>query len=84
MADLWTYARNNDVVGLQNLFAKGIGIKASDENGMTLLHHAAASNSLDVLRFLIYKGAVLDSLDTLNQTVCKINFNSVYNLIINF
>lgn len=72
MSDLWSLARNNDVTGLQDLFSKGIGIKAVDENGYSLLHHAAETNSTDVIILLTERGADLEKKDNKGFTVCQV------------
>lgn len=69
MSDLWSLARNNDVSGLKNLFEKGIGIKAVDENGSSLLHHAAETNSTDVIIYLVERGADIETKDKHGFTV---------------
>lgn len=69
MSDLWSLARHNDVNGLKNLFNKGIGIKAVDEKGLSLLHHAAFGNAIDVIIFLIEKGADIEFKDPNGFTV---------------
>lgn len=69
MSNLWAYAIKNDLIGLKDLFDKGIGIKAADDNGKTLLHYAAENNSMDVIIFLLEKGADIDSKDSAGYTV---------------
>eukprot|EP01122_Echinamoeba_exundans_P012249 TRINITY_DN5071_c0_g1_i2.p1 TRINITY_DN5071_c0_g1~~TRINITY_DN5071_c0_g1_i2.p1 ORF type:complete len:980 (+),score=264.56 TRINITY_DN5071_c0_g1_i2:138-3077(+) len=61
MGDLWTAARANDVATLSSFFSKGIGARARDDKGNTLLHHAAETGSMSVLELLFNKGVDLDA-----------------------
>lgn len=63
MSDLFALAKQDKVDDLKALFNKGIGVKAADENGRTLLHHAAASNALKVIDLLVERKASLDVKD---------------------
>lgn len=48
---------------------KGIGARAADEQGRTLLHHAAASNAVLVIDLLLERGASFDFKDAKGYTV---------------
>lgn len=67
--DIWAIARSNDVEALKTMFAKGIGLRARDDKGMTLLHHAAEAGALNSLNYLIERGIELDTLDNAGFTV---------------
>jgi ankyrin repeat protein len=69
MGDLWQAARKNDVGTLNGLFEKGIGIKGRDEQGNTLLHHAAECGALDVIALLVQRGAEVDAKNIEGLTV---------------
>jgi len=87
MSDLWSLAKRNDVAGLAELFSKGIGAKARDEQGATLLHHAAENGASDTMKLLFSKGADVDAKDngglTVRQQECSrstfsIRFNNLW------
>lgn len=84
MSNLWSYAKKNDLIGLKELFDKGIGIKAKDDDGKTLLHHAAENNAMDIVVFLIDKGADIDARDNSGYTVSLIYefFNTTLKLVL--
>jgi ankyrin repeat protein len=63
MSDLFALARQNKADDLRAMFNKGIGVKAADEAGRTLLHHAAQANAPAVMDLLLERGASLDSTD---------------------
>lgn len=69
MSDLFTLAQQNRAEELRALLNKGVGAKAADEKGRTLLHHAAASNAKDVVDLLIERGASLELTDMYGYTV---------------
>ena len=48
---------------------KGIGAKAADDAGRTLLHHAAAANATDVMDLLVERGASFAVADMHGYTV---------------
>jgi hypothetical protein len=69
MGDLWTAARANDVATLTSFFSKGIGARARDDKGNTLLHHAAETGSMNVLELLFNRGVDLDAKNNEGFTV---------------
>lgn len=69
MSDIFSLAKSDQVEKLQSMFDKGIGVKAADEDGRTLLHHAASHNALRVIALLVSKGAPLDVYDNSGFTV---------------
>jgi len=52
-----TAVRNNDVVLVSLLVSRGIDINTIDESGRTALHYAAQCEKLDVMKYLVAKGA---------------------------
>lgn len=69
MADIFALAAQNKAEELRSLFVKGIGSKAADEHGKTLLHHAAGVNAVAVIDLLLERGLSLDVKDTTGLTV---------------
>jgi ankyrin repeat protein len=69
MSDLFSLAQQNKVDELRAMLNKGIGAKAADEHGRTLLHHAAAVNAVSVIDLLLERGALLDAKDIQGLTV---------------
>lgn len=69
MADLFSLAKNNKFEELRVMFNKGIGVKAADEQGRTLLHHAAAANAAEVIDLLLERGASWNVVDKQGYTV---------------
>lgn len=50
---IYEAAETGDMGSLRNMLSKGFDVNASDDTGMTLLHHAAAGNQPDVIEMLI-------------------------------
>lgn len=69
MSDPFSLAKQNKAEQLRVLLNKGIGAKAADDQGRTLLHHAAASNALSVIDLLLERGASLEWKDLQGHTV---------------
>lgn len=69
MSDLFTLAKQNQAEELRAMLNKGIGARAADDQGRTLLHHAAASNAADVIDLLLERGASFDFTDMYGYTV---------------
>jgi len=68
LMDIWTIARSNDLEALKKLFAKGIGLRARDDKGMTLLHHAAEGGALNIINYLLERGIEVDAVDSAGFT----------------
>ncbi len=41
------------MITLKELVSKGVGVAARDEHGATVVHHAAATGSMAVLKFIV-------------------------------
>lgn len=52
--------KNNDIVLVSLLLGRGFEVNAIDESGCTALHYATLYEKLDVLRYLVMKGANID------------------------
>lgn len=76
MSDLFALAKQDQVAELKALFNKGIGVKAADEQGRTLLHHAAASNAVGVIDLLVERGAPIEAKDAQGYTVRTLPLNA--------
>lgn len=62
-----TFARDDNLLELQNLKDfRGINIK--DRNGLTALHHACKNNNLEMVEFLLEKGANVHAINRASQT----------------
>lgn len=69
MSDLFTLAQQNRAEELRALLNKGVGAKAADDHGRSLLHHAAASNAKEVVDLLLERGASFELTDMYGYTV---------------
>lgn len=69
MTSPFILAKTDKAPELRALFAKGLGLKAADEEGRTLLHHAAAGNAIRVMDLLLERGASLYAKDAHGYTV---------------
>ncbi len=52
----------------QSILEDGEDIDAQDENGRTLLHHAAGSNRIEVVKYLVESGANVKAIDKDGRT----------------
>ena len=71
MSDIFALATQNKVEELRSMFNKGIGAKAADSDGKTLLHHAAGVNAVAVIDLLLERGASFEAKDAHGLTVCS-------------
>jgi ankyrin repeat protein len=69
--DIWATVRSNDVEAVKAMFAKGIGLRARDDHGRTLLHHAAEAGATNTIAYLIDRGIEIDTFDNSGFTVNK-------------
>jgi len=69
-AEIHDVAQQGDIDSLKALVQDDPGlINLADETGHTPLHYAAASGQTDVAKFLISKGADVNALNTVNQSI---------------
>ena len=59
--DIHTAALKGDVVAIQKLISQGVKIDERNRGGMTALHVACGSNKIDVVKFLLNKGAAVNA-----------------------
>ena len=76
--DLINAAGNGDISTVQALLAKGAGVNAKDNNGMTALMHASELGRLEVVQALLAKGADVDAKDDYGRTVLIVAVGSTY------
>lgn len=68
--ELFIAARENNCERMVQLLNEGHDVQASDKNGWTLLHWAAAADASEAAQVLIQRGALVDG-----QTVGEVDFN---------
>ena len=73
IAECATAIRSGDVSWAEQMISnKGVTVNAIDQNGWTLLHHAAANNREEVIIKLVELGADMQARDSLGNTALHI------------
>ncbi|MCK5000849.1 MAG: ankyrin repeat domain-containing protein, partial [Anaerohalosphaera sp.] len=66
--ELWEIIKKGDAGELKRLIASGYDVKQGDEDGSTLLHHAACMGSSEMIQLLLEAGSEVNSCDSAGST----------------
>lgn len=75
---LWTAASSGDVPQVERLLREGAPISGKDKAGMTALHYAAQSKNLQLVRFLIQRGADVNAKANENVTPLYLSLDMAF------
>ena len=66
--DIFDSIQSGNIPGVKEFLDAGVPVNLTDEEGWSLLHHAAACGQVEVIRFLQEKGCYIDAVDSNGRT----------------
>ena len=66
--DIFDSIQSGNIPGVKEFLDAGVPVNLTDEEGWSLLHHAAACGQVEVIRFLQEKGCYIDAVDSNRRT----------------
>jgi len=81
--ELFTAIENNEIVSVKKLIIKNVDINYKDNDGETALEKSVKADNKDIVKFLISKGANLNTMDKQKSTpLSVIRSESMMNLLL--